>query len=79
MYKDKIFSSIASSEQQHMDQVLVLLNNYGLTDPASSERGVFENQVLQIIDPTAIYAYASNLLDMYWQNAGQPQHQLTCN
>ena len=47
IYKDKIFSNIASSEQQHMDQVLVLLNNYGLTDPASSERGVFENQVLQ--------------------------------
>ena len=47
MYKDKIFSNIASSEQQHMDQVLVLLNNYGLTDPASSERGVFENKVLQ--------------------------------
>ena len=36
----------------------------------------YDNQVLQILDPAAIYSYASNLLDMYWQNAGQPEHQL---
>ncbi len=39
----------------------------------------FQSQVLQILDPTAIYFYASNLLDMYWQSAGQPEFQLTSN
>lgn len=29
----------------------------------------FRSQVLQVLDPNAIYQYASNLLDMYWQNA----------
>lgn len=47
VYGDGIFNNIASSEQQHMDQVLALLNTYGLNDPISSERGVFKDQVLQ--------------------------------
>ena len=42
-----IFNNIAKSEQQHMDQVLVLLNDYQISDPASSEIGVFSNQELQ--------------------------------
>jgi len=46
-YGETIFNSIAQSEQQHMDQVLVLLNTYQLIDPASTERGVFTNQILQ--------------------------------
>ena len=39
----------------------------------------FQNQVLQILDPTEIYSYASNLLDMYWRSTGQPELELTCN
>ncbi len=46
-YGETIFNSIAQSEQQHMDQVLVLINTYQLIDPASTERGVFTNQILQ--------------------------------
>lgn len=46
-YGDLIFSNIAASEQQHMDEVLFLLNKYDLDDPASSERGVFKNELLQ--------------------------------
>ena len=30
----------------------------------------YQNQVLQILDPAAIYEYASNLLNMFWQSAG---------
>ena len=63
MYKDKIFNNIASSEQQHMDQVLVLLNSYGLTDPASSERGVFKDQVLQELYNELTASAALSLLD----------------
>ena len=47
VYGDGIFNNIASSEQQHMDQVLTLLNTYGLKDPVSSERGVFKDPMLQ--------------------------------
>jgi len=46
-YGEALFNNIAKSEQQHMDQVLVLLNTYQLIDPASAERGVFSNQILQ--------------------------------
>ena len=46
-YGEAIFNSISQSEQQHMDQVLLLLNTYQLSDPASTERGVFTNQALQ--------------------------------
>ncbi len=46
-YGEAIFNNIARSEQQHMDQLLTLINNYNLNDSASSERGVFNNQVLQ--------------------------------
>jgi chemotaxis signal transduction protein len=39
----------------------------------------FHNQVLQILDPTAIFEYALNLLSMYWQSAGTADHHLTSN
>ncbi len=47
LYGDQIFNNIAASEQQHMDQVLTLLNKYGLSDPISSERGEFNDPTLQ--------------------------------
>jgi hypothetical protein len=46
-YGQDIFNNISKSEQQHMDKILVLLNTYQLSDPASVERGVFSNQTLQ--------------------------------
>jgi len=46
-YGENIFKNISNSEQKHMDQVLVLLEEYGLTDPASQDRGVFSDAVLQ--------------------------------
>lgn len=39
----------------------------------------FHNRVLQILDPNALYHYASSLLDMFWQGDPQTEHQLTCN
>lgn len=47
MYGEIIFNNISQSEQQHMDQVLKLLNTYQISDPASSEIGVFNNAELQ--------------------------------
>ncbi|MBN2638569.1 MAG: DUF2202 domain-containing protein [Bacteroidales bacterium] len=47
IYGLNIFSNIASSEQTHMDEVLKLMTAYGMSDPATNERGVFVNQDIQ--------------------------------
>ncbi len=47
LYGMKIFSNISSSEQRHMDEVLVLLESYDLEDPATDVRGEFNNADLQ--------------------------------
>ncbi len=44
----QVFQNIARSEQQHMDMVKVLIDRYGLEDPAK-ERGVFTNPELQAL------------------------------
>ncbi len=46
-YAEDIFVNISKSEQKHMDKVLDLLNTYSLPDPASADRGVFTNTMLQ--------------------------------
>ncbi|MCL4116895.1 UNVERIFIED_CONTAM: hypothetical protein GTU68_058575 [Idotea baltica] len=47
IYGNEIFNNIASSEQQHMIQVLVILNKYNISDPVSSEAGVFNDSTIQ--------------------------------
>lgn len=43
-----IFKNISSSEQAHMDAVLLLLQKYSLTDPVGSNAvGMFQNTTLQ--------------------------------
>jgi hypothetical protein len=44
-----IFQNISQSEQIHTDAIKTLLDRYGLTDPASSEIGVFTNPDLQAL------------------------------
>lgn len=43
------FTNILASESTHQDQVLSLLNAYGLADPRSPEIGVFVNPDLQAL------------------------------
>lgn len=43
------FTNILASETTHQDQVLSLLNKYGLSDPRSTEVGVFTNPELQAL------------------------------
>lgn len=43
----KIFSNIATSEQQHMDTMKKMLTRYGLPDPAMTGIGFFSNSDLQ--------------------------------
>ena len=43
-----VFKNISSSEQTHMDAMLILLNRYNITDPVVSNAvGVFNNSTLQ--------------------------------
>ena len=44
---DRVFSNISRSESRHQDQVAGLLEVYGITDPRSTEAGVFVNEELQ--------------------------------
>jgi hypothetical protein len=45
-----IFNNIANSEQAHTEAILLLLTQYGLTDPAAgNDIGVFVNQDLQAL------------------------------
>lgn len=47
-YDLMIFSNISQSESNHMGQVLSLLNQYQIEDPAKSHpEGIFTNQTLQ--------------------------------
>ena len=50
MWHAPIFNNIASSEQNHAEMVLGLLNQYGLEDPAAGNNiGVFTNPDLQAL------------------------------
>lgn len=59
----QIFSNIASSEQTHMNAILMLLNKYGMADPASSEIGVFNNPTLQTLYTQLMSKGLNNLTD----------------
>ncbi len=62
-YGEEIFNRISQSEQRHMDKVLTLLEKYNLTDPVSSERGVFTNQTLQKLYDDLIALSGSSLIE----------------
>jgi hypothetical protein len=50
MWGSRIFTSIAGSEQTHMDAIKKLLEKYGIADPAAdTEVGEFINQELQAL------------------------------
>ncbi|NPA67528.1 MAG: DUF2202 domain-containing protein [Chlorobi bacterium] len=57
------FNNISKSEQQHMTQVLNILTAYGLNDPASESRGVFNNKELQEIYDNLTAKVDNSLLD----------------
>ncbi len=62
-YNLNVFSNISNSEQTHMDKVLSLLTKYGIADPASTERGVFNNAVLQDLYDQLTQKADSSLVD----------------
>lgn len=63
MWKVRIFSNIAASEQRHFDAIGVLINRYRLTDPAQKAAGVFTNPELQKLYDTLLAAGSDSLLE----------------
>lgn len=61
-----IFNNISSSEQTHMDAVLLLLKKYNLTDPVGSTAvGVFNNATLQNLYNQLVAQGNNSVLDAY--------------
>lgn len=58
-----VFSNIAVSEQAHMDSLITLIDRYGLTNPASSQEGVFTNSSLQSLYNELIAKGGQSLAD----------------
>lgn len=59
------FTNILASETTHQDQVLSLLNTYGLTDPRSTEIGVFSNPELQALYDQLIAQGMTSQIEAY--------------
>jgi hypothetical protein len=59
----RIFNNIAASEQRHFDAVGILIERYGLTDPAQPTAGVFANPDLQQLYNDLIAKGNVSLLD----------------
>lgn len=61
-----IFTNISSSEQTHMESVLLLLNKYNLTDPVGSNAvGVFSNSTLQNLYTQLVSQGNTSVLEAY--------------
>lgn len=54
-------------------------NNQDRWAKATLGSASYQNHVLQILDPTAIYEYAASLIDGFWHNVDQTDLQLTLN
>jgi len=63
LYGLNVFNNIAQSEQRHMNDVLCLLEFYGIEDPASDILGVFENSTLQNLYDTLIIQGGISLIE----------------
>lgn len=62
-WRHNTFSSISSSEQQHMDTMLKKLNTYNIPDPAQQAVGAFTNQDLQKMYNDLVAQGSKSLID----------------
>lgn len=65
MYGAQVFGNILESESTHQDQVMGLLNAYGVADPRSSELGVFNDKDLQSLYDELISMGSKSAADAY--------------
>ncbi|CAA6824681.1 MAG: Unknown protein [uncultured Thiotrichaceae bacterium] len=66
---NSIFNNIASSEQEHTDAVLDLLDTFGVDDPAVTGIGVFTNQELQDLSDELITRGKGSARSALWVGA----------
>jgi hypothetical protein len=64
-YGAKVFGNILESEANHQDQVMTLLNVYGVSDPRSTELGVFQNPELQALFEQLVEMGSKSAADAY--------------
>lgn len=65
-WNTNVFSNISSSEQTHMDAILMLLKKYNITDPVGTNGiGVFANQTLQGIYTQLVAQGNASILAAY--------------
>jgi hypothetical protein len=63
-WNHQTFSNITKSEQQHMDALKVLLDSYGIADPAAGKKsGEFKNQKLQGLYTALVQKGSKSLSD----------------
>ncbi len=62
LYQLPVFDNISNSEDYHTNQILSLINFYGLTDPALPEIGLFSNTELQTLYDELIVAGKDSLM-----------------
>jgi len=62
-YPQRIFKNIAVSEQRHFDSIKILLDRYGLEDPAKAEPGLFTDPELQTLYNELLSKGSVSLLD----------------
>lgn len=61
-----VFSNISVSEQRHMDSLLMLLNKYGISDPAAGKAaGEFTNPDLQALYTRLVAKGGQSVRDAY--------------
>ncbi len=65
MWGDQIFTNIQRSEVSHQDQVSALLKTYAISDPRSSELGVFTNPELQALFDQLIAQGSQSVTEAY--------------
>jgi hypothetical protein len=65
LYGSKVFGNILESESTHQDQVLGLLDAYGVEDPRSDELGVFNDPNLQALYDQLIAMGSQSAQDAY--------------
>lgn len=65
LYGVRVFSNISASETRHEESVLSLLDARGITDPRSSEPGVFRDQDLQKLYDTLMARGRTSVSEAY--------------
>jgi hypothetical protein len=65
LYGSRVFANIKNSETKHQEQVLLVMNNFGIDDPRSSEVGVFNDAELQALYNQLIDQGSQSLTEAY--------------